>query len=67
MSGSRSAPPVSASVKKNITAVSARLVRKSESSIQNQRSRYCTATNAPPGFSAPLRMRPTSGRHHWQN
>ena len=36
ISGSFSGLPVSASVKKNITAVRARLVRKSPSSIQNQ-------------------------------
>ena len=39
ISGRRSGLPVSASVKKNITAVSARFVRQSPSSIQNQWSR----------------------------
>ena len=36
ISGSFSLPPVSASVKKNITAVSARFVSQSRSPIQNQ-------------------------------
>ena len=42
-SGNVSTLPVSASVKKNITAVSARLVCQSLSSIQNHCPRYCTA------------------------
>jgi len=43
ISGSLSGLPVSASVKKNKTAVSARLVSQSLWSTQNQFPRYCTA------------------------
>lgn len=42
-SGSLSLPPVSASVKKKITAVNARFAAQSEASTQNQWSRYWTA------------------------
>ena len=53
-SGSFSFPPVSASVKKNMTAVSARFVCQSPSSTQYQCPRYGTAAYASFGFSLPL-------------
>lgn len=59
ISGSLPGLPVSASVKKNMTAASARLVSPSLCSTQNQFPRYCTATNADSGRVGPLRIRPT--------
>ena len=62
MSGRRPFSPVSASVKKYMTAVSARFAMRFPLSIQYQWSRYFTAAKASGGLSFPLRIWTPSAR-----